>query len=186
MLDVLRRTPRTTGLRAALRDVRETYRRHSAAPRDGTPQAQPQEPTRPARLTRPARPTRQRRPADPPAARPVPTGDPDVYLDVSDLRVDEITLKLEELRARVALDARVLDLLKLNVGVDAELRGVDLEIRGVEAQALLKVRLENLTAIVDRVMSTIDNNPEILRDLTRRVGETLDEVNRGLDRLVEP
>ena len=102
--------------------------------------------------------------------------DPDVYLDVPRLHVDEIDLKLEELTARVALDVHVLDLLRLNVGVDAHLRGVELQIKGVDAEAQLKVRLENLTVILDRVMSTIDQNPQILEGLTDRLAASLDEV----------
>src|SRR5215218_2390332 len=39
--------------------------------------------------------------------------EPDVFLDVRQLRVDEITLDVEDLQARVSLQAEVLDLLKL-------------------------------------------------------------------------
>jgi hypothetical protein len=105
-----------------------------------------------------------------------PREDPDVFLDVSSLKVDEIDLELDALKARVALEAEVLDLLKLNVGVDAELGRVKLQIKGVEANALLKVRLDNLTTIIDRVMTTIDNNPQLLERLIDRVGGTLDEL----------
>src|SRR3712207_9024778 len=45
-------------------------------------------------------------------------------------------------------------------GVDVELGKVALDIKGVEAQALLKVRLDHVTAIVDRVLTTVDRNPE--------------------------
>ena len=103
-------------------------------------------------------------------------GDPDVVLDVQRLHVDEIELKLDDLKAHVALEAQVLDLLRLDVGVDASLRGVDLSIKGVDAQALLKVRLENLTVILDRVMNTVDRNPELLARLADRIGATLGEV----------
>ena len=103
-------------------------------------------------------------------------GEPDVLLDVPKLAVEQIELHVDELKARVALECRVLDLLQLNIGVDAELRGVDLDIKGVEAQALLKVRLENLTAIVDRVMSAIDRNPQILERLGERLADALDSV----------
>ena len=108
-----------------------------------------------------------------------PREEPDVYLDVPVLKVDEIDLELDALKARVALEADVLDLLKLNVGVDAELGRVSLKIKGVDASALLKVRLDNLTVIIDRVMTTIDNNPQILERLVDRVGGTLDELGAG-------
>ena len=60
--------------------------------------------------------------------------EPDVLLDIPELRVDEISLEVEDLTARVSLQANVLDLLKLHVGVDAALGGVQLTIKGVEAE----------------------------------------------------
>jgi hypothetical protein len=104
---------------------------------------------------------------------------PDLLLDVSELRVDEISLEVDDLRARVALQADVLELLKLHVGVEAELGRVQLTIKGVEAEVLLKTRLDNVARIVDRVLTTIDNNPEIVEQLARRVGETAEQVGAG-------
>jgi hypothetical protein len=100
---------------------------------------------------------------------PRPATEPDVLLDIPDLHVDKVELKVEELTAHVALDARVLDLVQLHVGVDAQLRGVDLDIEGVGAQALLKVRLDNLVSIVDRTMTVLERKPR-LRALQRRAG----------------
>lgn len=143
--------------RAALREAREAYRRHSAARR-----------------------LRGRR------RMPARRDDPDVVLDIPHVHVDEIDLHLDELKARVALEAHVLDLLRLDVGVDAELRGVGLKISGVDAQAQLKVRLENLTVILDRVMDTIDANPQILERLAAgltqvgsRAASAVDDLGRG-------
>lgn len=104
---------------------------------------------------------------------------PDVYLDVPVLKVDEINLDVEDLHARVSLQAEVLDLLKLNVGVDANLGHVGLDIKGVEAQALLKVRLDNVSAILDRVLKTIDRNPQILEHITRGVESAARNVGEG-------
>lgn len=146
-------------LRAALARARETYREYSEAD-DAKPAAEIAEPA-------------------PLPVRPARGEDPDVYLDVPKLAVDEIELKIDELKARVALNARVLDLVTLDVGVEADLKGVDLDIRGVEAEALLKVRLDNLAVIVDRVMGTIDRNPQILQGLTERLGATLEELGGG-------
>ena len=105
--------------------------------------------------------------------------EPDVLLDVAELRVDEISLEVEDLTARVSLQADVLDLLKLHVGVDATLGGVQLTIKGVEAKVLLKVRLDNVARILDRVLRTIDNNPEIIGQLTEQVGQAAGEVGAG-------
>jgi hypothetical protein len=52
----------------------------------------------------------------------------------------------------------------------------------VEAQARLKVRLDRVAEIVERVMDTVDRNPRILENLTDRLGETLAEVGSGAGR----
>jgi hypothetical protein len=106
-------------------------------------------------------------------------GDPDVLLDVPQLRVDEISLEVQDLKARVSLQASVLDLLNLHVGVDAVLGRVGLTIKGVEAQALLKVHLDNVARILERVLTTIDNNPEIVERLVERVGGAVEGVGTG-------
>jgi hypothetical protein len=102
--------------------------------------------------------------------------EPDVLLEVTDLRVDEISLEVEDLTARVSLQAGVLDLLNLHVGVDAALGGLQLTIKGVEAEVLLKARLDNVARIIDRVLTTIDNNPAIVGQLTEPVGQAVTEV----------
>jgi hypothetical protein len=117
--------------------------------------------------------------------RPGRHDEPDVLLDVTELRVDEISLEVEDLTARVSLQANVLDLLKLHVGVDATLGGVKLTIKGVEAKVLLKARLDNVARIIDRVLDTIDNNPEIIGQLTEPVGEAVAEVGAGTGEVVD-
>lgn len=104
-----------------------------------------------------------------------PRGDPDVLLDVPALKVDSIHLQVENLDARVSLRAKVLDLVNLNAGVDVHLGKLRIDIKGVEAQALLKVRLDRVAAIADRVLTTIDRNPELVESL----GRTAEEVGRG-------
>ncbi|HSK57530.1 MAG TPA: hypothetical protein VK935_00620, partial [Actinomycetospora sp.] len=118
------------------------------------------------------------------ARRSRPSGDaasrPDVYLDVPKLEVDHIGLEVEDLRARVSLQAEVLDLLKLNVGVDVQLGRVALEIDGVQAEATLKVRLDEVAGILDRVLTTIDRNPQILETLARTAQTAVQEVGSGV------
>jgi hypothetical protein len=99
--------------------------------------------------------------------------EPDVLLDVTELEVDRINLEVEDLRAHVAILAELGGLLNLSVGVDARLRQVKLEIEGVKAKALLKARLDNVRAILEKALDTIGENPEILRI-----------ANQSLDRLV--
>src|SRR4051794_21127686 len=104
---------------------------------------------------------------------------PDVYLNVPLVKVDEISLEVENLDAHVSLVAEVLDLLKLNVGADVFLGRVKLEIKGVEAQAQLEVRLDNVALIVDRVLTTLDRNPEILQHIGRGVESAARNIGAG-------
>lgn len=101
--------------------------------------------------------------------------EPDLILNVPVVKVDSIHLQLEDLDAHVALKAQVLDLLKLNVGIDLHLGKVRVDVKGVEAQALLKVRLDYVAAAIDRVLTALDNNPELLES----VGSALEDVGWG-------
>jgi pyruvate/2-oxoglutarate dehydrogenase complex dihydrolipoamide acyltransferase (E2) component len=101
--------------------------------------------------------------------------DADVLIDVPVVKVDSIHLKVADLDAHVALQAKVLDLVNLNVGADVHLGKVELNIKGVEAQALVKVRLDHVAAIVDRVMTTLDRNPELIKSL----GEAVEDIGGG-------
>jgi hypothetical protein len=108
-------------------------------------------------------------------------GPPDVVLDVPELRVDSIHLEVDDLDAHLALKARVLNLVKLNVGIDIHLSRVKLDIKGVEAEVVLKARLDHVTAIVDRLMTSLDRNPELVKGLSKAVSE----VGRGAGEAVD-
>jgi pyruvate/2-oxoglutarate dehydrogenase complex dihydrolipoamide acyltransferase (E2) component len=102
-----------------------------------------------------------------------PAGDdPDLTLDVPSLGVEELHLDVENLRARVSLHAELADMVKLSVGVEADVDKVKLEAKGVEAQLLLKAGLDNVRAILTQALDALDNNPGILEDLLRTSGET--------------
>ena len=101
---------------------------------------------------------------------------PDVVLDVPNLSVDEITLKVDNLQVHVALDAQLASLLKLTAGADASIDQVDLSIKGVKAQAALVVRLDNVRAIIERTLQTLDNNPQIITQLTGTVDNAVGVV----------
>src|SRR5215207_4106360 len=103
------------------------------------------------------------------------TDEPDVLVDVPIVSVDEIHFELENLEARISVHAEVLDLVKLSVGVHAELGRVALDIKGVEAQALFRARLDHVTAIIDRVLTTLDRNPKLLES----IGKSLEQVGAG-------
>jgi hypothetical protein len=102
--------------------------------------------------------------------------DVDVILDVSELEVDRIKLTVKDLRAHVSVLAELASLLNLQVGVHARLDEVELEIEGVRAKVLLKVRLDDIRAIIKEALETVAEHPEILRILTR----ALDELVEGL------
>jgi pyruvate/2-oxoglutarate dehydrogenase complex dihydrolipoamide acyltransferase (E2) component len=87
---------------------------------------------------------------------------PDLVLDVPTLKVDELDLEVEDLRAHVSLSAELADFVKVNVGIDAYLDKVKLGIKGVEAQVSLKVRLERVLGTLERALASIDRNPQIL------------------------
>ena len=103
-------------------------------------------------------------------------GEPDVLLDVPNISVEEITLEVENLRAHLSLDARVANLVSLTAGADVAIDKVKLTIKGVQAEAHLVVRLDNVAAILDRTLTTIDRNPEILVKLLETVDKTVGTV----------
>ena len=104
-------------------------------------------------------------------------GEPDVLLDIPVVKVDSIHLEVEDLDAQVSLQAKVLELLDIDVGVEVHLGKVKIDIKGVEAQALLKVRLDHVTAIIDRVMTTLDRNPELVES----IGRAVEQIGEGAE-----
>jgi hypothetical protein len=102
--------------------------------------------------------------------------EPDVLLDVPSLEVEKITLEVNNLRAHISVLAELANLLNLSVGADVRLDQVKLEIDGVRAQALLKVRLENVRAILEKALDNIAENPQILEGLAHTVNRTAEQV----------
>ena len=121
-----------------------------------------------------------------PQAPGIPSGEPDVLLDVPNLKVEEITIEVDNLQARLNLEARLANLLHLNAGVDASIDKVKITIKGVETQVLLKVRLDNVRQIIDRTLTTIDRNPEILERLLTTVDNTVDTVGGVANTTLQP
>lgn len=119
------------------------------------------------------------------------TDEPDVVVDIPVVKVDELHFELDDLTARISLHAEVLDLVRLSVGVHAELGKVELNLKGVEAQALLRARLDHVTAIIDRVLTTLDRNPDVLKEIahalepvTEGAGKAVGEVGEGANKAV--
>ena len=99
----------------------------------------------------------------------------DVYVDVPTVQVNEIEFEMDDLRAHVAVLAEAGHFVQLNVGAAVRLGKVELNIQGVETQALLEARLHNVTAILGRVLTSLDRNPELLES----VGQALGDVGGG-------
>lgn len=94
--------------------------------------------------------------------------EPDVYLNAS-VSVGEISIEVENITAKVNLDAKVLSLLHFTAGVTASIDRVSLKIENVSAKVLLEARLGNVVQMVGDVLNTIDLNP-IVATLGNGVG----------------
>ncbi len=110
----------------------------------------------------------------------VPEG-PDVLVDVPVVKVDKIDIEVDDLQARVAVLAKVRKMVNLSIGAQVGLGQVQLKIEGVEAQALLKARLDNVAKILERVLLSLDRNPELLEG----VGHAVEEVGGGAGHLLD-
>ena len=93
----------------------------------------------------------------------------DVILEIPELSVDSIGLTVADVRAHVALDANAMNLVQLTAGVDIGIKKVQLGIVGVMAEAYLYVDLDNVAKIVNRVVQTLDRNPQILIQVLKTV-----------------
>jgi len=106
-------------------------------------------------------------------------GEPDLQLDVPALSVEEIELEVEDLQVHLSIQAELADLVKINIGLDAELGEAKLGIKGVEAQAQLKARLDNVRAIFSEVLESLQHSPQFFRQAseTGAAAETEDALD---------
>jgi hypothetical protein len=126
----------------------------------------------------------QRNQRDPQPSAPTPlaqqamasSSQPDVLLDVPNLSIEQLTVDVTNLQVHLALDAQLANLLHLTAGADARIDNVRIDLRGVRAQATLIVRLENVRAIIERTLQTLDNNPELVNRLLSTVDNTVGTV----------
>jgi hypothetical protein len=96
----------------------------------------------------------------------------DVVLDIPNLCVERIFLKVDSLHAKLNLDAAVSNLVRVSAGADVLVGNVDLTIQDVRARVLLLIDLDNIVHVVDNTLTFIDNHPEIVQQL----GSTLNNV----------
>jgi hypothetical protein len=105
-----------------------------------------------------------------------PSDEPDVFIDVPKLHVGKLEIDVERLQAHLALRAQVANLVALVAGAHAEVDKVRINIEDIDASALLKVRLHNTYNILDRTLTTIDENPEILQGVVDTLGSAVEQV----------
>jgi hypothetical protein len=104
----------------------------------------------------------------------------DVILEIPELSVDSIGLTVQDVRAHVSLDANAMNFVQITAGVDVGIRKVQLSISGVLAEAYLYVDLDNVARIVDRVVLTLDRNPQILTQVLQAVDTTVNAATGPL------
>jgi hypothetical protein len=106
----------------------------------------------------------------------------DVILEIPELSVDSIGLTVQDVRAHVSLDANAMNFVQITAGVDVGIRKVQLSITGVLAEAYLYVDLDNVARIVDRVVLTLDRNPQILTQVLQAVDTTVNAATGAATR----
>jgi len=104
--------------------------------------------------------------------------EPDVYLNAT-VHVGTIDLQVDNLTAKINLDAQVLNLLSFNAGVDLSIDEVRLLIQNVNAKVLLEARLENLVRMINKTLSSIDLNP-VIATLGEDVGSIVNTTASAL------
>ncbi|WFE45837.1 hypothetical protein [Verrucosispora sp. WMMD1129] len=112
--------------------------------------------------------------------------DPDVVLQIPQVKVEQLYVEVDNLDASVSLRARLGSLLQLDVGVQAHLGTVKIDIKGVEAQAMLEVRLEELRGILDSALRTIERNPQIVESLVKTVDTAVNQVGQAAQQALGP
>jgi len=108
----------------------------------------------------------------------------DVVLDIPNLCVQRIFLKVDSVTAKLNLNARVSNLVRIDAGADVLIGTVDLTIQGVRAQALLLVDLDDVVYIVDQTLTFVDNHPEIVQQLGSTLQNTVGAVGGLVNRLL--
>src|SRR4051794_30665875 len=107
-----------------------------------------------------------------------PADEPDVYVYVPKVRVGELFIDVERLEAHLALRTQVANLVNLVAGVHVAVDTVKVDLKDVEAEAELKVRLENTYNILDRTLTTLDENPQVVEQLLQTADTAVQETGQ--------
>jgi len=109
-----------------------------------------------------------------PPAPNLTAGPPDVFLNAT-VHVGFIGIDVQDLTAKVNIDAKVLHLLTFNAGLDLQIDRVRLSIENVDARVTLQARLGNLVLMIRDVLDSLDLNP-IISELGNGVGTITNAV----------
>jgi hypothetical protein len=91
---------------------------------------------------------------------------------------------VQNLTAKINLDAQVLQLLQFNAGVDLHISEVKLLIQNVTAKVLLEARLSNLVLMINDTLNSIDLNP-IIAELGNGLGTIINETGNLIGDVTE-
>jgi len=107
-----------------------------------------------------------------------PADEPDVYVFVPQVHVGELCIDVERLEAHLALRTQVANLVNLVAGVHVAVDKVKIDLKDVNAEAELKVRLENTYNILDRTLTTLDENPQVVEQLLQTADTAVQETGQ--------
>lgn len=83
---------------------------------------------------------------------------PDVFLNTS-VHIGDMDLHVEELTAKISLDAKILSMFAFGAGVRAHTDEVKMKVKDISSFAHLEARLGNLASMVNDALNSIDMNP---------------------------
>jgi hypothetical protein len=83
---------------------------------------------------------------------------PDVFFN-GNVAIGTMDLNVDELTAKISLDAKILSLFDFGAGVKAHTEEVKMKIKDIASFAHLETRLGNLVNMVNDVLNSIDLNP---------------------------
>lgn len=90
----------------------------------------------------------------------------------------ELNIDVERLDAHLALRAEVANLVNLVAGVHVGVDKIKIDLKDVKAECELKVRLENTYNILDRTLTTLDQNPDLVKGLLETADSAVESTGQ--------
>jgi hypothetical protein len=113
---------------------------------------------------------------------------PDVEIHVPELDIDRLEITLENLVARVDVDATIgrpgNEFLNISIGINARIDSAQIVLEDVEAEAHVIAYLDDVRVIAVRALEVLDHHPEILTGLVELPSPVSEPV--GAKGLQEP